>query len=190
MVGTRRVVSLLLMGYMMPLIWTKQLSIGNATLDSEHKNLLGMIDNVEYEINAMNSFALLHLFNRFKECAHIHFMNEERFAQAVKFPFAQHNLAHHYFGKEIQHTIDELEVRLGVWPEYVWDYYAQFLREWLIEHIAGKDMLMKPFLQTYPYDFKPAGLHAEYPDIQSDGYEGESRWQENNSAFSHEGDGY
>lgn len=157
----------------MSLIWTKQLSVGNATLDSEHKNLIGIIDNIEYVIHARDSFALLHSFNRFKECAHIHFMNEEQFARAINFPFAEHNLSHHYFCGELQHTVAELEARFGSWVEYVWDYYDQFLREWLIEHIVKEDMLMKPFLQTCPYDFKPAGLHAELPGLQAYGYDGE-----------------
>ena len=30
-----------------------------------------------------------------------------------------------------------------------------FLSEWMVEHILQEDMLMKPVLQTYPYDFKP-----------------------------------
>jgi hemerythrin len=158
---------------MMSLIWTKQLSVGNATLDSEHKNLIGMIDTIEYVIHARDSFALLHLFNRFKECAHIHFTNEEQFAREIQFPFAEHNLSHRYFYQELQHTIGELEIRFGSWVEYVWDYYDQFLREWLVEHIVKEDMLMKPLLQTYPYGFKPAGLHGELPDLQAYGYDGE-----------------
>ena len=34
----------------MALIWTKQLSVGNATLDSENKNLIGMVNSIEYAV--------------------------------------------------------------------------------------------------------------------------------------------
>jgi len=40
--------------------------------------------------------------------------------------------------------------------------YAEILSDWLTNHILMEDMLMKPLLQTYPYDFKPAGCHAEF----------------------------
>lgn len=139
----------------MALIWTRQLSVGNATLDFEHKNLIGMVNGIEYAIKTMDCSALLRALKLFMDCAHVHFTNEERFAQAMNFPFEQHKLAHQHLQTELQYTGNELDAKSGIWPEYVMEHYPQFLREWLIEHIAKEDMLMKPALQTYPYDFKP-----------------------------------
>lgn len=140
----------------MALIWTKQLSVGNATLDSEHKNLIGMVNSIEYAIEIRDSFALLRAIKLLMECVHDHFTNEERFAQTIDLPFDQHKLAHRHFQKELQSTWNELDVKKGMWTEHVMEYYPQFLREWLVEHIMKEDMLMKPVLQTHPYDFKPA----------------------------------
>ena len=141
---------------MMALIWTKQLSVGNATLDSEHKNLVGIVNNIEYAIETRDSAALLRTFKLLVNYACAHFANEEKFAQAINVPFDQHRLSHRHFQKELQYTGEELEAKSGIWAEYVMDHYPQFLREWLVEHITKEDMLMKPALQTYPYDFKPA----------------------------------
>lgn len=139
----------------MVLIWTRQLSVGNATLDFEHKNLIGMVNVIEYAIKTMDCPALLRALKLFMDCANVHFENEERLAQAMDFPFDQHRLGHQHLQKELQHTGNELDAKSGIWPEYVMEHYPQFLREWLIEHITKEDMLMKPALQTYPYDFKP-----------------------------------
>lgn len=139
----------------MALIWTKQLSIGNATLDSEHKNLIGMINGMEYAIKTRDSVALLRAFKLLKHSAHAHFANEEKFAQAIDFPFDRHKLEHQHLQKELQHTGDELDTRNDTWSEYVMDHYPQFMRDWLVGHITGEDMLMKPALQAHPYDFKP-----------------------------------
>ncbi|MDD5301369.1 MAG: hemerythrin domain-containing protein [Gallionella sp.] len=140
---------------MMVLIWRKHLSVGNATLDFEHKSLIGMVNSIEYAINTKNSHALLEITKLFKSCVDAHFANEARFAQAIKFPFAQHELEHQYLQKVLQQMMDRLSVKVGTWSEYVMDYDPQLLRDWLIGHITGEDMKMKPVLQSLPYDFKP-----------------------------------
>lgn len=140
----------------MALIWTRQLSVGNATLDSEHKNLIGVVNSIEHAIESRDCAALLRAFRLFVDYSRIHFANEERIAQVIDFPYEQLKLAHQHLQKELQRTGNELEARSGTWPEYIMDHYPQFLREWLIEHIAKEDMLMKPALQSYPYDFNPA----------------------------------
>ena len=125
-------------------------------LDAGHKKLIGTINSIEYAIETKDSHALLQALKLFMACVHAHFSNEERFAQAVDFHFDQHKLDHHHLQRELQHTGNELEAKNGIWSEYVMDHYPQFLREWLIGHITKEDMLMKPALQAYPYDFKPA----------------------------------
>lgn len=139
----------------MALIWTKQLSVGNATLDAEHKDLISMVNSIEYAVETRDCSYLLLSIKRFMECVHAHFENEERFAQAINLPFDRHELAHRHLRNELQHTRDQLEAQNGVWPEYMMDYYPQLLMEWLAEHVAGDDMQMKLPLLAYPYDFKP-----------------------------------
>lgn len=131
------------------------MSVGNAALDSGNKRLIGMVNSIEYTISKKDSSALLEAIKSFKSCAEDHFANEAHFAQALNLPFTQHELAHQHLLKELQQTIDELAVKVGTWSEYVMDYYPQLLRDWLIGHITGEDMQMKPVLQSHPYDFEP-----------------------------------
>lgn len=139
----------------MALTWTKQLSVGNARFDFEHQNLIGIVNSIEHALEARDSAALLRAFKLLVNYVHAHFTNEEKFAQAINLPFDQHKLSHRHLQKELQHAVDELEAKSGVCAEHVMEHYPQFLREWLIEHITKEDMLMKPALQTYPYDFQP-----------------------------------
>jgi hemerythrin-like metal-binding protein len=144
----------------MILIWKEHLSVGNAMLDSEHKNLIGMINGLEYKIDHNDVSALLKAIELFKHSARAHFANEARFAQALGLDFEQHDLAHQYLLKELHTTFDELASRAAMpddtWCKYAMEHYPKLLRDWFIEHITGEDMKMKPVLQSYPCDFKPA----------------------------------
>lgn len=140
----------------MGLVWSEQLSVGNAMIDSEHKKLLSMINDVEHAIRARDGAALLQAFKLLEDGVRIHFASEEKIARAVNFPFTQNKPEHQYVQKEFQHIKDELVDQNGIWSESAAEYYSHFLSEWMIEHILEEDMQMKPVLQNYPYDFKPA----------------------------------
>lgn len=139
----------------MALIWRKHLSVGNAMLDLEHKSLIGMVNSIEYAIDTKDSSALFGAIKLFKDEIDAHFVNEARFAQAFHFHFEQHNLAHQHFQEEFRQKTVELAAEVGTWFGCALDGYPQFLRDWLIGHIASEDMKMKPVLQSYPYDFNP-----------------------------------
>ena len=60
---------------------------------------------------------------------------------------------------EIDLTMYELK-KNSIAGLFVMDDYAQFLQDCLIKHITEEDMLLKPVLQTYPYDFKLGEAHV------------------------------
>lgn len=141
----------------MALIWVTQLSVRNAMLDSEHKSLIGMVNNIEYAIGAKDGSALLKTIKLFEDEANTHFANEARFAQSFNFHFEQHDLAHLRFQEELRQKTDELAAGIdsagvGAWPEHVFGF-PQFLGDWLVGHIICDDMKMKPVLQSLPYNF-------------------------------------
>ena len=139
----------------MDMMWSEQLSVGNATIDSEHRNLLRMIDDVERAVRVRDSAALLQAFKLLEDCVGVHFADEERIAQAIGFDFTHNKLEHEYVQNELQHMRDELVAKNGLWSESAAVHYSYFLSEWMIKHILQEDMLMQSVLQTYPYDFKP-----------------------------------
>lgn len=145
----------------MSVMWTEQLSIGNAILDSDHKALFRLAKNIDYAIKANDYFVLSQVLQQFSACMDRHFLNEELFACALNLPFALHKAAHKNIQAEIDLTRRELEEG-RITTASLTREYAQFLRNWLAKHIAEEDMLMKPALQTCPYDFKIDGVDNEH----------------------------
>lgn len=143
---------------MMALEWSEQLSVGNAMIDSEHKDLIGMVNNVERVLMARDSSALPQAFEQLEHGLSAHFANEERVAKAINFPFIQNEREHTYVLKAlhiIKNAASEMSAKNDIWADDVVEHYTDFLSDWLTNHVLKEDMLMKPMLQTYPYDFKP-----------------------------------
>lgn len=140
----------------MEFAWTKQLSVGNVIIDSEHKYLVGIANNARRAIKARDSFMLSHEFERLENWLCIHFTNEEKIARVINFDFSQHKQEQGYALKELQHLRDELAAKDGIWCESEAERYSDFLGDWIIDrHIIKSNMLMKPALQTYAYTFWP-----------------------------------
>ena len=135
--------------------WTEYLSVGNAIIDSEHKKLIAMINDVEYMIKKRDSFALSEAFDRIARRLRIHFAHEKTIAQAIKFASTTDNLEHECMLKTIHFMRDVIAGKNGVWDEEAAEHYSEFLSDWFTDHIIKEDMLMKPALQHYPYNFKP-----------------------------------
>jgi hemerythrin-like metal-binding protein len=147
---------------MMELVWTNELSVGNANIDEEHRNLISMINNVKHEIKTRNSSALPQTFKQLENWLYAHFTNEEKIAQAINFPFHQHKLAQQHSLRELQHLRDELVAKDGIWSDGAAHHFIRSLKKWMIdEHIINLDMRMKTALQNYAYNFLPDCGHGE-----------------------------
>lgn len=137
--------------------WKEQLSVGNAIIDAEHRNLISMVNDVVHAIRAIDSLALSESLRLLEDWICVHFANKERFARVVNFDFTQHKLAHTHLLKELQYLRDELTAKECIWPEDAVKHYSQSLKKWIIDdHIIKLDMLMKPSLQARDYNLMPS----------------------------------
>lgn len=135
--------------------YTDELSVGNATIDTQHKNLIVMVNGIEAMIKASDNFALPQALEQLEHWLCVHFTDEEDIARAIKFPFANNKREHSYILKEFQHMKAELVNKEGIWSDGAAEHYSNFLSSWITDHVLNEDMLMKPALKNYPYDFKP-----------------------------------
>lgn len=139
----------------MELVWTKELSVGNASIDSDHKELIDMTNRIMREIELANGGALSQAFKTLENWLPFHFANEEKIVRAVHFPFTQADKAHQYSLMELQHIRGELVSKNGIWSEDAVKHFCLFMQNWALEHITKMDMQMKPALQAHAYDFQP-----------------------------------
>lgn len=139
----------------MALTWAEHLSVGNAVIDSDHRNLMVVVNSVESAIGTRNRAALTKSFELLDTYMDLHFRNEEKIAEAIKFPFAQSRFEHRQLMHEMRYMKEKLESDFSHWPDRLLDQYSRFLDGWMTDHIIKTDMKMKPALQAYPYAFCP-----------------------------------
>ena len=140
----------------MKLLWSKQLSVGNVFIDSEHRNLISLVNDVIRAIETRDSPGLAQSFEQLDHWSRTHFANEEKIAQALSFDFSLHKLAQQNALIELGFLRDELADGNNLWSKDAIEHFTQFLKNWMInEHIIGLDMQMKPVLQKYDYSFWP-----------------------------------
>lgn len=135
--------------------WSDALSVGNAAIDNDHKKLIVMVNGVEAMIRARDSFALAPALEQLEQHLYVHFVREEKIAEAVNFPFARNKMEHQYVLREFRNMKNELIVKNGIWSDGAAEHYSHFLSDWIRNHVLNEDMLLKPVLQTHPYDFNP-----------------------------------
>lgn len=142
----------------MGLVWTKRLSVGNAVIDSEHRNLISMTRDVRHEIRWGDAVSVLRAFDMLESWLRVHFANEEKIAQAIRFPFDNHRSAQRRLLKEFRQMRKDLAAANVPWSNGAIKYFSRHMKNWIIDmHIVEWDMRMKPALQPLGYGFLPGG---------------------------------
>ena len=139
----------------MKLTWSRQLSVGNELLDSEHRKIFDLVNEVDSAIRAKDGMRFLEALGILEKTTRIHFGSEARIARALDYLFDQHHLEHQYILNEMRLINVELTDSQGRWSESAAEHFFQFLSTWAIDHIDEDDMKMKALLESVPYDFKP-----------------------------------
>lgn len=142
-------------GVLMGLTWAEHLSVGNDLIDSDHKNLIVVVNSVEHAISTRDRVALSETFELLDNYMLIHFKNEEKVAAAIGFDFAQNKFTHVQLMHDMRYMLNKLENTHIAWPDRLVETYSRFLNSWMTDHIIKTDMKMKPALQSFPYYFKP-----------------------------------
>ena len=128
----------------MPIEWRKEFSIDSAQIDSDHQQLIALLN--DFELGKTVS-QLKNVLGELLKYARGHFSREEELQVLVAFPFhAAHARAHKELIQELKDVIADfnkakdvrslLEVRAET---------ATLLRHWLVDHIIKADLLMRPY---------------------------------------------
>lgn len=137
------------------MVFSKEFSVGNRILDSEHKKLHDIINTIAASIKARDVVALSAGFELLENCLHAYFVAEENIAQAVGFDFNQHRVAHQDLMYKFQSLKNELTAKNLVFSEHEEASYIHTLCRHLKLHVLLESAPLELVLSTHFYDLKP-----------------------------------
>ncbi|MDD2914807.1 MAG: hypothetical protein PHP70_05755 [Gallionella sp.] len=135
--------------------FTKQLSVGNRTLDSEHAKLFSMLNAVDSAVSVKDAAALADALRMLEDSLCAYFEVEAKIAQALDFDFSEHRLAHQDFLLEFRLMREELIAQNYERQKYNGNSCVKNLMDCLIQHIREDSRPLKIVLDMNFYDFKP-----------------------------------
>ena len=124
--------------------WNKELEIGIENVDSQHKQLINMINELTLavEYNQQNS-SLLPIVDRLLEYAGNHFQVESGIFAQYEFPNrVDHEAEHATFIDKVKYIRRQCELLDTPMSAKI----REFLLHWFINHIKSKDMEYKRFI--------------------------------------------
>lgn len=126
-------------------IFDSFLSIGDYKIDSQHKKLFEIFENLlEALAEGKGKDVILKVFDELSQYAIYHFNDEEELMEKINYPyFYIHKKEHQLFTANINYLIER----------YKYEYYnvtsetADFLFHWLKNHIMAEDKKIAYYLK-------------------------------------------
>jgi len=139
------------------------LSVGNRTIDSEHHKLIDIVNDISQLILVDHMVALSVAIKMLTDHLQEYFLIEEYIAQAVKFDFTKHRLAHQALSNKFQVITDRVINQNGKLSKLERKVCIDSLNEILTHHIKFDSKPLKEILDTYLYDFSP--IESQIPHV-------------------------
>lgn len=129
------------------LSWNDNLSVGVATLDADHKKLVGMINELFDAMKAGHGReALGKILDNLVDYTKIHFAREENFFAKTGYPQA---VVHKQLHDDLARQVLEVQKKYQAGaPGALSLEVMNFLKNWLLTHIQGEDKRYGPYLNS------------------------------------------
>jgi hemerythrin-like metal-binding protein len=128
--------------------WTKNISVGNDTIDAQHQRLLAQVNKI---IDAValgsNSKELQEVISFFDEYIKEHFSYEEAYMKSINYPEIEEHRKKHYefitnynkFKEEFNQNFDKEKLTMEI---------EVYIGNWWIDHIGKEDKKYQLFLES------------------------------------------
>jgi hemerythrin len=125
--------------------WTKDMSVGVAVFDLEHKKLIDMIDELYEGIQSGSArLTLNRVFEELIGYMNVHFSHEEQFFGEARYPLAaEHKAQHEGLRRQVFKYREEVDSMNGTLLALE---LLRYLKEWLARHIQQDDKKYGVFL--------------------------------------------
>lgn len=119
------------------LFWTEELSVGNERLDSQHKRMMSIFNDLHHAVrhDAVESM-LGPTLVKLEKLANQHFADEETYMEEIGYPERQnHKQIHRQMKREVKEMVSHRESGEGIKPVEL----LNMLVDWLTRHIQEHD---------------------------------------------------
>ena len=132
----------------MPIEWRDEMSVGSKVIDTDHQELIDLINIFEKSMEAFeNKDNIVAALKQLEEYSQRHFEKEEMFQELIEYPdLEKHRISHQQLVAELSDFITKLsEKDMVLNDEANRDQFVEFVRHWLIDHVIKEDLLFKPY---------------------------------------------
>jgi hemerythrin len=129
----------------MPIVWRDAMSVGQQTIDADHKVLFAIINEFEASPDFVHAEqAAKKLYKYTQE----HFRREESLQQLMRYPDAASHQQEH--GRILGALTDVIKNHFlskeGADQAAAIARMTELMRSWIVDHVMSTDRKMKPFL--------------------------------------------
>ncbi len=117
--------------------WSQKYSVNNALMDSQHKKLIGLINELHSAMSlGQGKNILKKILDELIKYTQIHFASEEKLMMQANYEeLAEHRHIH----KILTQQVIRLQIKFKEGKTLLTIEVMEFLRNWLINHIEGTD---------------------------------------------------
>jgi hemerythrin-like metal-binding protein len=136
----------------MSILWRESMKIGDDWLDAEHKRFIALLNLIERGLQQKDVAPVEEIFDELQSYLESHFAHEEAYMAKVGYPdLEEHKRQHEKLAYRFYTLLgrfrashNDAERRRNV------QKFAEFLREWLIEHILKEVVELKSYAPPPP----------------------------------------
>jgi hemerythrin len=137
-------------------VWKSSFEIGIEKVDSEHKHLLKLLNDLNSDLTSTEGIS-----DELKEYAESHFSDEEDLMQWSLYPGLQ---AHQEWHRFFENQVLQLEKAISKGGEKSISSLISFLRDWILSHILLEDKNFANYIHANFKEDEIANLSAHGRD--------------------------
>jgi len=125
--------------------WDESLDVGVKTFNDDHRTLVGFINELHSGlVSGLGIAKMTHILEGLVDYTEKHFSREEKLMQEYGYPqYEKHRSAH----QNLMAQVADFKARLQSGEKTFSLELMAFLRDWLVNHIKGTDMVYKDFFK-------------------------------------------
>lgn len=126
--------------------WQSAMQLGIPAIDADHKKLVGLLNCLHYTVMAGDDWCgVAGVLDQLVDYTEVHFAREEQLMERSDYPdFAAHQAGH----RRLAEMMRKRRQAFRDSPEtFDMDGFYDFVSGWLLHHVLGDDMKLRPYLQ-------------------------------------------